>query len=56
MTERADLIGRRKREITAVVDACWKAMIDLDIDAKGEVLIRLDELVAMEESSHEPLQ
>jgi hypothetical protein len=55
MSQRDDPLDKATREIKAVVDVCWKAMISTSI-AKGDVLIRFDELVAMEESSHEPLR
>jgi hypothetical protein len=49
-----DALDRRAREIIAAVDAAWKAMADLDVEAKALALDRLTKRLAMEEASHDP--
>ena len=44
----------QEREIQAVVEACRKAMIDLPVEQKGEVLDRLSAWLAGEEASFDP--
>jgi len=42
------------REIQAVVEACRKAMADLEIDAKAVVLNELHRWIVLEQASHDP--
>jgi hypothetical protein len=54
MTTKAEneALDRRAREIISAVDAAWKAMADLDVEAKALALDRLTKRLAMEEASH----
>lgn len=52
MTMADDALDRRAGDIKDAVDACIRALIDLDIEAKALALDQLAKLVATEEATH----
>jgi hypothetical protein len=50
MTQRDDA------QVKALVDQLWRLLVDCTVEQKGVVIERLQELLAMEEATHESLQ
>ena len=52
MTESEADLDRRLRFILEAIDAAWKALADLDVEAKSLAIDRLTKRLALENSSH----
>jgi hypothetical protein len=55
-SDSSDALDRQAREIQNVIDACRRAMIDLDVDAKALVVDQLHGWVELERGTFESLQ
>jgi hypothetical protein len=54
MPQQDEALDRQEREIREAVEACRKAMADLEIDAKAVVLNELHRWLVAEAATHDP--
>lgn len=43
-------------QVNALVDQLWRLLLDCTVEQKAVVVERLQELLGLEEATHEPLQ